>query len=149
MTFHLEHYPQYNLDLAVSIGALTEDETLKTVAAFNHRADWLVVFTKGAVFSGIDIAFFPTLRRAVSPDASELPGAEPRKSALVDLAGSSEPFISFWVHYASAGVGRSRARQMFTTVEEACRWLELPPGAAETLAAAVVAVEVGTGARLA
>jgi TetR/AcrR family transcriptional repressor of nem operon len=146
MAAHLKHFPEYNLDLGVATGVMTDHEALEHFSKFNKKAHWLGVFTKDADLSSLDITSLPKLRQVVTPDASEPIGAEPKKSALVIHGESSELFIRFWVHYASAGVRRSRQRKIFKTIKKACRWLELPPGAAEKLAAAVTAAESGSEA---
>jgi TetR/AcrR family transcriptional repressor of nem operon len=73
----------------------------------------------------------------VTPDQSEPNSGERELTAFVNLAGGGEFFTRFWMHYAAMGVQRPRKREMFPTVAAACRWLSLPPAAAETLAAAV------------
>jgi len=142
----LKHLPEYNLEVGVFSGAVTDDEMLESFSKLDKNRNWLGVFTKDADVSGVDIACFPALKRAVTPDAPELRGGEPKLSALVNFSGPSELFVRFWVHYASADDQPWRKRQMFSSIEKACAWLGLPPAAAGEVAAAVAYAQAETEA---
>jgi len=144
MAAYLKHFPEYNLELGVAMGALTEDEVIQTLTSFDKKANWLGVYTQSADASGMDIARLPEIRRTVTPNEAESPDAKPKLSALVNLSESSELFLHFWTRYASTGVHRSRTRKVFNSVEAACQWLELPRGAAEKIAATVAVAEAET-----
>jgi TetR/AcrR family transcriptional repressor of nem operon len=143
MAASLKRFPEFNLQLSVFSGAVTDDDLLKCFSALDHKAHWLGVFTKDADVSGVDIACFPALKRAVTPDASEPAGTKPRLSALVNLSESSELFVRFWAHYATAGDRSARKREVFSTIEAARQWLGLPAAAAGKIVAAVTEAKIG------
>jgi TetR/AcrR family transcriptional repressor of nem operon len=143
MAANLKRFPEFNLEIGVFSGAVADDELLKCFSKLDQKAHWLGVFTKNADVSGVDIACFPALKRAVTPDASEPAGARPKLSALVNLSESSELFVRFWAHYATAGDRPGRKRQVFSTLEAARQWLGLPAAAAGKIVAAVTEAEAG------
>ena len=141
MPSYLKHFPEYNLDIAVGSGVLTVDEMLKAFESFDEKTNWIGVLTKESDLSGIDVTLLPKLKQAVTPGAPEGAGAEPKKSALLSLGEAGQFFFRFWANYAAMGVRRPRQRKIFTKLDEACQWLELPPDAVEKLAAAIAAAE--------
>jgi TetR/AcrR family transcriptional repressor of nem operon len=141
MPASLKRIPEYNLEMGVFSGAVTAQEILGVFSGLDQNANWLGVFTRGADVSGVDIACFPALKRAVTPGEAEGPAdGEARRSALVNLSEASELFVRFWAHYASAGP-RSRKRRMFSAIEAACAWLRLPPAAVRKIDAIVAQAE--------
>lgn len=137
MGIRLKQLPEYRLELYIYSGAVGVEEVLGHYRRLDPDATWLSYFDATADLSGIDLADFPTLKRAITAKEDERKGGMPRRHALVNTAPSNAPFAQFWLSYAPAGVRYAHERDLFSTVEGACRWLALPPDGCQAITAAL------------
>lgn len=137
MGVHCKRLPEYGLDLSIYYGPVSCEELLRNFRRRDCRANWLSIFSVTADLTGIEVARFPELKRAVDAKDCEPGGDEAvRRQALVDLPNAkADNFVRFWRNYIYEGVQRPRERAIFTTIDEAGRWLGLPMAALGAIAA--------------
>ena len=137
MGIRLLRFPEYRLNLNIYSGAISAVDLIQHQGRLDSAADWLSYFDATADLSGIDLADFPALKHAITAKEYERGEDEPRRHALVNVPDANALFVSFWRHYASAGVRNAHQREIFATLEAACRWLDLPHAAPPAIAEAI------------
>lgn len=145
MGIRLKRFPEYGLELYIYSGPISCEEMLRHLQRVDGSADWLSYLGPTADLSGIDVAHFPLLKRtAAAREASAPPKEQPSRHALVTVSAVNTQFVQFWCNYGRIGVPQAHDRVVFSTLEQACRWLGLPPGGCERIAEAAEADAVWT-----
>jgi hypothetical protein len=139
MSIRSRYFPEYRLDLHVFSGCLNAEEMIRHKNGLDVTVRWLCYFDPTADLSGFDLAHMPELRRSVSAKEQRRAGRLP--TVIVNASEPSESFLRFWRSYSAAAPEGAHRSVLFHSLEEACRYLDLPPAAHEALAAEVASLE--------
>lgn len=140
MGIRTKQFPSYGLTLDIWSEPLTDEEIIAHFAELTAAdADRRISFMDPTVdLSTTGIMSIPELMRTVASKVKELYVGRPMRSAIVWGPEVNRSVVDFWLRYAWSGSERAaHAPLAFSSLEEACDWLELPAGAREAVAKAV------------
>lgn len=135
MAIRVKLFPEYKVSLHVYSGAITVEEVRKAVSELDPASRWLSYYTPTVDLSAIDVAHIPELRGIVSNKEQARGGAR-LPTAIVTTSDSTAEMLRFWCSYAVAAPSPHEPA-IFDSLEEACRWLGLPPDAHGKIAAEI------------
>jgi hypothetical protein len=146
------HFPEHDLTLRIYAGKVTADEVIRSYkeqdAATGSR--WLTFVdlageTPQGIIGDIPVGRFPEIKRTLAAKTRSLFGDRRVSAAVVCSAEAFDEIAGFWRAYAVAGEEAPIDAAFFTSVEEACAWLELTDAACAAVTRAIEAH--GAGAR--
>jgi hypothetical protein len=140
MGVRVKRLPENDLTLFIVSGPHTSEEALRLFEGLDTRAAtrWLTYFDPTVDMSGVDVASFPRLKRAIAAKQKELFGDRPMVRAIVCSTWDAEQFFrKFWSSYVKAGDGPPAPPALFEDLEAAFEWLALPMAARGAIAEAI------------
>ena len=142
MGVRLQRFPEYGVTLEVFTGVITPELLFGRLRALREGdgARWIIYIDPTVDLSRVDIATIPELKNANAARLKALKIEDPRIAFVCD-PGECENDLTFefWLRYVQLRHEHPGAQQVFSTLAEACDWLDLPQAARTRLAEAIAA----------
>lgn len=145
MTIRVTRLPEFGVNISVYSGPITRAELIEHYGAIDaadaasaHR--WISYFDPTADLSQLDLAAMCELRRLTAAKLCEVYGSRTLTVAIVCKSPPNQSILSVWRNFLGSDRAHPSELRLFSSLRDACDWLDLPGSA--SLALAAVAGEI-------
>jgi hypothetical protein len=133
-------FPEFRVNVSVYSGPIARAELIEHYGSLDAEdaasADrWISYFDPTADLSQLDVAAIGELRRLTAAKLNEVYGDRTLTVAIVCKSPVNHPILSTWRSYLAADRNHPSDLSLFSSLKDACNWLDLPGSACFALAA--------------
>lgn len=141
-------FPEHDLTLRVYAGKVTADEVIRSYETLDAGTGsrWLTFVDLAGeaphrVIEDIPVERYPEIKRTLTAKTKALFGGRRVTSAIVCCAEAFDEIAGFWRAYTAAGDKAPIDAAFFTSLPQACAWLDLTDAACADVSSAIKAGE--------
>ena len=147
MTIRVTRFPEFRVNVSVYSGPVTRAELMEHYGSLDGEdaasADrWVSYFDPTADLSQLDVAALCELRRLTCLKLNEIYGDRTLTVAIVCKSPVNLPILRTWRNFLSADRTHPSELSLFSSLKDACDWLDLPGSACFALAATAGEIRV-------
>ena len=147
MTIRVTRFPEFRINISVYSGPITRGALIEHYGAIDGEdaasADrWISYFDPTADLSQLDVAALCELRRLTCVKLNEIYSDRTLTVAIVCKSPVNLPILRTWRSFLNAARNHPSDLSLFSSLKDACDWLDLPGAASFALAAVAGEIRV-------